>query len=295
MNALLPPNATKLERDLDRSTERLDGIAVDIGALWNAQRCPQAALPWLAWALSVDEWDDGWDEARKRQVAAASLGIHQRKGTKESVQAALEAAGYDARIIEHSELAGAWRDAGGKYLNGTLLLDGEDDLGDSVGTFPALTATWAEYIIELTALGNVTAEDLARIRRICELTAPARCDLVAIQINEGYRVLLQLKVATFNVDDGIHFGACRSPRFLTRATLDGCSTLAGTYSPDRLDGTDRLDGETTFDGLRPDGEPLSIGGAARWTLTEHPPDRLTFRGDTLTLDGDPVTFEGGIQ
>jgi phage tail P2-like protein len=38
--------------------------------LWNPQTCPLAALPWLAWTLSIDKWDTDWTEERKRTATA---------------------------------------------------------------------------------------------------------------------------------------------------------------------------------------------------------------------------------
>jgi phage tail P2-like protein len=61
MSNLLPPNATASEIALDDSTARLS-VVVDIEKLWNVATCPVALLPWLAWALSVDEWKDDWSE-----------------------------------------------------------------------------------------------------------------------------------------------------------------------------------------------------------------------------------------
>jgi len=52
---LLPPNATQAERALSQAIVARP-LPVDITALWDADRCPAALLPWLAWALSVVEW-----------------------------------------------------------------------------------------------------------------------------------------------------------------------------------------------------------------------------------------------
>ncbi|HHA2458269.1 TPA: phage tail protein I, partial [Stenotrophomonas maltophilia] len=62
---LLPTNATHAERALARAIVARP-LPVDITALWDADRCPTALLPWLAWALSVDEWKAYWPEAVKR-------------------------------------------------------------------------------------------------------------------------------------------------------------------------------------------------------------------------------------
>lgn len=95
---LLPPNATAQERALDLTTARLGEVAIGIRTLWDADNCPVALLPWLAWALSVDVWDATWTEAQKRQAIRDSVGIHRRKGTKGALITAL--APYAAQIIE---------------------------------------------------------------------------------------------------------------------------------------------------------------------------------------------------
>lgn len=79
---LLPPNATPLERSLASATGRLTDVPVEIERVWRSGECPSELLPWLAWALSVDVWDDGWSDERKRRVIAASFDLHRLKGTE---------------------------------------------------------------------------------------------------------------------------------------------------------------------------------------------------------------------
>lgn len=97
---LLPPNSTTLERAL-ADTAELERLAPEvIASLWNSATCPAANLPWLAWALSVDEWDSTWDEATQRRVIAASIEIHRKKGTVGAVKQALTSLGHRGRLIE---------------------------------------------------------------------------------------------------------------------------------------------------------------------------------------------------
>lgn len=104
VSKLLPPNATPQEHALDDSTARLGDLPVDIAKLWNANECPIALLPYLAWTLSVDEWDETWSEAQKRAVVAASYEIHSLKGTPYAIKSALQALGYDNVEIRESEI-----------------------------------------------------------------------------------------------------------------------------------------------------------------------------------------------
>ncbi len=100
-NTLLPPNATAAERALEAATARTTETPVPVGDLWNPQTCPADALPWLAWALSVDVWDSSWSVDVKRSVIAESIAIHRRKGTVWAVREALRSAGFaEATVSE---------------------------------------------------------------------------------------------------------------------------------------------------------------------------------------------------
>jgi phage tail P2-like protein len=85
---LLPPNATRLERALVDVLIEHD-VEVPIAELWDPATCPLSLLPWLAWGLSVDQWDADWPEAVKRQAVADSIALHRIKGTRASVEAVL--------------------------------------------------------------------------------------------------------------------------------------------------------------------------------------------------------------
>lgn len=106
MPSLLPPNASELEKALDLSAQsRFDGIERVIRTVWNPQTCPASMLPWLAWAFSVDVWNDTWTEQRKRQTIAAAFEVHKYKGTIGAVKSALNALGYDSNLVEWFEEA----------------------------------------------------------------------------------------------------------------------------------------------------------------------------------------------
>lgn len=100
---LLPPNATHAERALARAAVTRP-LPVDITALWDADRCPAALLPWLAWALSVDEWKAYWPETVKRARVRAAIAIQRRKGTWGSVRDVVAAFGGSILIREWWEM-----------------------------------------------------------------------------------------------------------------------------------------------------------------------------------------------
>lgn len=107
MSHLLPPNATNQERALSLATGR--AVPVPIRTLWSPQACPEGILPWLAWALSVDDWDAAWTIERKRAAVAESVEIHRHKGTIGALRRALEQLGYEVEIDEKTGVAYTFR------------------------------------------------------------------------------------------------------------------------------------------------------------------------------------------
>lgn len=105
-DALLPSNATPLERELARLSTPLAAInPAVIETIWDAWRCPSPLLPWLAWAMSVDHWDETWSEIAKRQSIADSPDYHRRKGTRAAVEALLTLGGAPFEIHEWHEVS----------------------------------------------------------------------------------------------------------------------------------------------------------------------------------------------
>lgn len=96
----LPPNTTPLERAIAVACARIVDIPVPIRDLWNPDRCPVDLLPFLAWACSVDRWDDAWPESIKRGSIKAAYYIHKHKGTIAAVRRVVESLGYLIKITE---------------------------------------------------------------------------------------------------------------------------------------------------------------------------------------------------
>jgi len=107
MSDLLPPNATPQERALSLATGR--AVDVPIKQLWSPATCPAGILPWLAWALSVDEWNSSWPVETQRQVIAASIDEHRKKGTVGALRRALQRLGYETEIDENTGTAYTFR------------------------------------------------------------------------------------------------------------------------------------------------------------------------------------------
>ncbi len=97
---LLPPNATELERKLERTLSAETALPVEIRTLIDPATCPVSFLPWLAWQESIDEWLPDWTESEQRAAIAASLYVHAHKGTIGSIRRALQTLGYGIDVIE---------------------------------------------------------------------------------------------------------------------------------------------------------------------------------------------------
>jgi|GEM_PF-1176663 len=110
-----PPSATPFQVAIAGvDAARLAALPVPIDVLWNPYLCPVPVLPYLAWALSVDVWDDSWTEERKRKVIAAAPAVHRLKGTRGAVERALAAFDLEATIVE-------WWEDGARH--GTFRVD----------------------------------------------------------------------------------------------------------------------------------------------------------------------------
>ena len=97
---LLPLGSTPLEK---RAAEILKSAVenpIVIADLINPDKCPAHLLPYLAWAFSVDKWDENWTDEVKRIAIKKSFFIHKRKGTINAVRRVVEPIGY---LIELKE------------------------------------------------------------------------------------------------------------------------------------------------------------------------------------------------
>lgn len=159
---ILPPNSTATELAIEGTSARIDSVPVPNALLWNVELCPAAFLPWLANALSVDDWDADWTEEIKREVIRQSISVHRRKGTIGSLRTALLAADLGAvQVIERF----GWHDYDGRYLyDGTIGHEARD--------------SWAEYRIKVA--NPLSAAQAAKVQAILKSTTPARCHLAAV-------------------------------------------------------------------------------------------------------------------
>ncbi|HBZ9313972.1 TPA: phage tail protein I [Klebsiella pneumoniae] len=104
-SSLLPPGSSALERRLAQACSGISDLNVPLRDLWNPWKCPAKFLPYLAWAFSVDRWEETWTETAKRQAVSDAFWIHQRKGTVAAVKRMIEGLGYSMTLEEWWKVA----------------------------------------------------------------------------------------------------------------------------------------------------------------------------------------------
>lgn len=96
---LLPPDVpSDWERAESLVSARRRPLPADlVKSVWNPATCPADLLDHLANTLSVDVWDQSWDEEKKRRVIRRAIPVQKIKGTLAALR---EYAGYrDAEIV----------------------------------------------------------------------------------------------------------------------------------------------------------------------------------------------------
>lgn len=134
---LLPPGSSELEKRLAAACASISGLDVTLRDLWNPWRCPAQFLPYLAWAFSVDRWEETWSEDAKRKAVSDSFWIHKRKGTVAAVRRVIEALGYLMTVKEWwsvGDAPGTFRldiDLNGMGITETMNAELERIIGDA--------------------------------------------------------------------------------------------------------------------------------------------------------------------
>ncbi|MBU9844208.1 phage tail protein I [Rahnella ecdela] len=109
---LLPSGSTQLEIAAAQALSQIGNIAVPLRELWDPESCPLELLPYLAWAFSVDRWDENWTEPAKRSAVRAAWFVHKHKGTIGALRRVVEPLGYLIRVTEWwqtNDVAGTFR------------------------------------------------------------------------------------------------------------------------------------------------------------------------------------------
>lgn len=167
-NSLLPPGSSTLERRLAATCSGMTGLNVPLRELWNPATCPEKFLPYLAWAFSVDRWDESWAESVKRKVVLDAFYIHQHKGTTSAIRRVVEPFGFLIRIIEWWQIGEA---------PGTFCLDiGVQDKG-------------------------ITEESYQELERLISDARPCSRHLLGMSINLQVSGQMQMAAASYDGDD----------------------------------------------------------------------------------------------
>lgn len=166
--SLLPPSATTRERDLEAAMAHMEAVDVAvIATTGRADACPDAVVPWLAWARSVDWWDTIWSDEQRRAVIAAAWKIHKHKGTPASIKWALSALGF----------------TGATVLEGLHNRKHDGQVTTRTGKFFRGEKTyWAGYRVLLDK--PIANRMVPMVKGILAATAPARSRLFSLDYTE---------------------------------------------------------------------------------------------------------------
>ncbi|WP_434573101.1 phage tail protein I [Pseudomonas sp. Z3-8] len=131
MKSLLPLNSTQVERAIEAAID--ETTQIPLRTLYNPDTCPAHLLYQLAWAWSVDRWDEAWPEEIKRSVIRSSFYVHAHKGTIGALRRVVEPFGYLIEVVE-------WFKTEPMGVPGTFALKiGVSDEGISEETYQELT------------------------------------------------------------------------------------------------------------------------------------------------------------
>lgn len=168
-SSLLPPGSSALERRLAQACSGISDLNVPLRDLWNPWKCPAKFLPYLAWAFSVDRWEETWTETAKRQAVSDAFWIHQRKGTVAAVKRVIEGLGYSMTLNEWWEVAdpaGTFRleiDLNDIGITETMIKELERIIGDAKPVsrhISQLTLSVSAYGVAYIGAGVVDGETI---------------------------------------------------------------------------------------------------------------------------------------
>jgi phage tail P2-like protein len=103
-SSLLYRQAAGLEQAMaDTDATRLMALDAEIVlATWSPEDCPIALLPYLAWAMGVNFWNDNWSETTKRSWIAVQWQFKALRGSAAGIEMAIDYAGRDVSPFGYS-------------------------------------------------------------------------------------------------------------------------------------------------------------------------------------------------
>lgn len=234
--SLLPPNSTGTERALEGAIAKGVPLNAPVHVLWDPHHCPAQHLPWLAWAVGVEEWDEAWPEEIKRNVIAATPQIRRHRGTVWAVREALRAVGYADALIDEG-LPPLTHD-------GATLYNGVDDYSGG--------SRWALFrvVADIGEDRGVGGDELERLLRLVGQAKPVRSVLREVAyraavadefaLEDEHRMTVRQRLAEVRPAGRRYDGAL----------LHNQATVLPRRAQ-RFDGSFWHDGESSYDGLKP--------------------------------------------
>jgi phage tail P2-like protein len=294
----LLPESIKNDPTISAAAQALDGEIQAVNSdlekpllYARLDELPEPIVDHLAWQLHVDFWEPDLPIERKRDLVRQSIAWHKYKGTVWAVRQALIWSGFgDAEIKEHNQLIQEWNDAGGGFLDGVGILDGEGDLSAPDGDFRFMTSNWAEFSVRANAAEiELVPGEQSRIRRMVHVAKPARSHLVGLEFFALYRLLSRITLGNWSANVRSVYDRCGSAKVPGFDIIGwGCEEIGGGYQVTTLDGSGTLDGWAEIDGLEPAGELLDDG---HWGTMQA---RIQTPRYQQTLGNDRI-FPGGLD
>lgn len=167
-NRLLPVGSSPLEVAAAQACAQLERTPIPLIQLWDPQTCPVNLLPYLAWASSVDRWDESWPDAVKRNVVVNAHFIHRHKGTIGAIRRVVEPLGYLIKVIEW------WKT---NETPGTFRLD--------VGVLET----------------GITEEMYPELERLIDDAKPCSRHLIGLSINLAVNGTIPISAASYDSDE----------------------------------------------------------------------------------------------
>ncbi|MXO66253.1 phage tail protein I [Altericroceibacterium endophyticum] len=97
--SLLPNSSTAFERAIEQVIGSRQLMSADlISAPLDPDRCPAHLLGFLAWAKSLEIWDDDWSETKKRGTIRNAVRLHRLKTTPAGIRDHLQL--VDAELLD---------------------------------------------------------------------------------------------------------------------------------------------------------------------------------------------------
>ncbi|WP_105168532.1 phage tail protein I [Pseudoalteromonas sp. T1lg23B] len=256
---LLPSSASQLLQALTQLLTYPDKTEL-LHDIWHPQKCPAQLLPWLAWSLSVDDWNDAWSEKNKRQVIADAFEVHRYKATPYALKKALDSLGIETDIQEW------WQSEGAK--RGTVIVH-----------------ALVNQNLDSNEQGLLTKAMLEQVKRIVDTAKRAA---VHVEVQLGISLKESFGTGLFS---GARIGLARKDGAFNGVRPDSIALKAGA-SIATQHGLASLDKHTQFQGVTPE---QAHGKTAVVLAGKSALARCEYQAGWLGLAPEPAAISQGIS